>query len=102
RALSPGNGVSWLVTSLDVELHERSGHPRLELLLALVLGAAGLFLWHLYEANHVRRVGAGEHQEARERARAVISVHGGGTLDYFALRDDKEWFFLKDSVVAYA
>jgi len=102
RALSPGNGVSWLVTSLDVELHERSGHPRLELLLALVLGAAGLFLWHWYEANHVRRVGAGEHQEARERARAVISVHGGGTLDYFALRDDKEWFFLKDSVVAYA
>ena len=28
--------------------------------------------------------------------------HGTGTLDYFALRDDKQWFFHRDSLVAYA
>ena len=28
--------------------------------------------------------------------------HGGGTLDYFALREDKRWFFHGDSLVAYA
>ncbi len=38
----------------------------------------------------------------RERARAVVARHGGGTLDYFALRDDKEWFFIGNAVVAYA
>lgn len=38
----------------------------------------------------------------RERARTIVARHGGGTLDYFALRDDKEWFFTGDAVVAYA
>ena len=28
--------------------------------------------------------------------------HGRGTLDYFALRDDKQFFFFRDSLVAYA
>jgi len=102
NSMSLAQGLQSLFSSLDVELHERSSHPRLELLLAVALGALGLGLWHLYDANRVRRIGAGEHREARERARAVIDAHGGGTLDYFALRDDKEWFFLRDSVVAYA
>ena len=28
--------------------------------------------------------------------------HGTSTLDYFALRTDKQWFFHRDSLVAYA
>ncbi len=36
------------------------------------------------------------------RARGVVRRHGSGTLDYFALRSDKQWFFWGDSVVAYA
>ena len=102
NAMSLGDGVRTLFSSLDVELHERGEHPRLELLLALVLSIVGLVMWHLHVANHVREIGAQEHHEARERARSVIDAYGGGTLDYFALRDDKEWFFLKDSVLAYA
>jgi lysylphosphatidylglycerol synthetase-like protein (DUF2156 family) len=39
---------------------------------------------------------------AEVRARDLVRRHGSGTLDYFALRDDKEWFFHRDSVVAYA
>lgn len=36
------------------------------------------------------------------RARDLVLRHGRGTLDYFALRDDKQFFFCRDSVVAYA
>ena len=36
------------------------------------------------------------------RARDVVRRHGGDTLAYFALRDDKRWWFYGQSVVAYA
>lgn len=36
------------------------------------------------------------------RARDIVRRHGRGTLDYFALRDDKQFFFFHDSLVAYA
>ncbi len=39
---------------------------------------------------------------AELRARDIVRRHGTGTLDYFALRDDKQWFFHRDSLVAYA
>ena len=32
----------------------------------------------------------------------IIEQHGGDTLDYFALRDDKSWFFTGESLVAYS
>lgn len=38
----------------------------------------------------------------RERARAIISNYSSGTLDYFALRDDKRYFFAHRCVIAYA
>ena len=36
------------------------------------------------------------------RARDVVRRHGHGTLDYFALRSDKEYFYSGGSMVAYA
>ena len=36
------------------------------------------------------------------RARAIVAKHGKGTLDYFALRPDKRFFFWGETVVAYA
>ena len=36
------------------------------------------------------------------RARAILERHGSGTLDYFALRPDKNFYFWGDTVVAYA
>lgn len=42
-----------------------------------------------------------EHLVDRARARAIVEAHGGDTLAYFALRDDKQWFFAGSSVVAY-
>ena len=39
---------------------------------------------------------------AQARARDIVRRHGEGTLDYFALRSDKQWFFHRDSLVAHA
>jgi lysylphosphatidylglycerol synthetase-like protein (DUF2156 family) len=36
------------------------------------------------------------------RARGIMDRHGSGTLDYFALRPDKQFFFWGDTVVAHA
>jgi lysylphosphatidylglycerol synthetase-like protein (DUF2156 family) len=46
--------------------------------------------------------GAVGRRAAEIRARDIVRRHGTGTLDYFALRDDKQWFFHRDSMVAYA
>ena len=35
------------------------------------------------------------------RARAVVGQYGGDTLDYFALRDDKDILFTGEGIVAY-
>ncbi len=48
-----------------------------------------------------RRTGTAR-EEAFDRARGIIEAHGGDTLDYFALRDDKSWFFTGESLVAYS
>ncbi len=53
-----------------------------------------------------RRLSSGRANVGRRaaelRARDIVRRHGTGTLDYFALRDDKQWFFHRDSLVAYA
>jgi lysylphosphatidylglycerol synthetase-like protein (DUF2156 family) len=46
--------------------------------------------------------GGPQREEEMQRARDLVARHGRGTLDYFALRDDKQFFFSRDSVVAYA
>ena len=51
-------------------------------------------------ASNGKTSGGGEADLAR--ARAVVARHGRGTLDYFALRPDKKFFFWGDTVVAYA
>jgi lysylphosphatidylglycerol synthetase-like protein (DUF2156 family) len=38
---------------------------------------------------------------AERRTRDLVRMHGAGTLDYFALRHDKQAFFFGDTVVTY-
>ena len=38
---------------------------------------------------------------SRERARFIVERYGTDSLSYFALRDDKEWFGFRDTLVAY-
>lgn len=46
--------------------------------------------------------GAGTPNPDLARAREVVDKYGSGTLDFFALRDDKQYFFWNETVVAYA
>nr|WP_277818600.1 DUF2156 domain-containing protein [Cellulosimicrobium arenosum] len=59
-------------------------------------------MWWLLSPRAAARLGPVERVEERERARAVVQRYGTGTLDYFALRDDKDWFFVGRSVVAHS
>ena len=46
--------------------------------------------------------GADDSDGGLARARAIVARHGAGTLDYFALRPDKQFFFSGNTVVAHA
>ena len=79
--------------------------PRLDRFLApslvtvgLALAAAAVLLATRPVVER-RRLGG---RSAELHARDVVRRHGSGTLDYFALRSDKSWFFHRDSAVAYA
>jgi lysylphosphatidylglycerol synthetase-like protein (DUF2156 family) len=41
-------------------------------------------------------------EDGLSRARSIMARHGSGTLDYFALRPDKQFFFWGDTLVAHA
>ncbi|MFY0409111.1 bifunctional lysylphosphatidylglycerol flippase/synthetase MprF [Solicola sp. PLA-1-18] len=83
---------------LPVDLTTGVATPVVVALAPAVLAGA---LWVLTSPAHGARVLRHGHHLDREAARAVVRRHGGGTLDYFALRDDKHWFFDGESVVAY-
>jgi lysyl-tRNA synthetase class 2 len=69
-------------------------------LLAIGLTLVALTLFLLTRPVVDRRMTAG--RAAEFRARDIVRRHGSSTLDYFALRSDKHWFFHRDSLVAYA
>jgi lysyl-tRNA synthetase class 2 len=72
----------------------------------IAAGLAAVFivvlLWSMTSPRTPSRLHGAAHLAERERARAVVQAYGHGTLDYFALRDDKDWFFVGRSVVAHA
>ena len=68
------------------------------LVIGLSLVAVTLFLFTRPVVD--RRLTSG--RAAEFRARDIVRRHGASTLDYFALRSDKQWFFHRDSLVAYA
>ena len=75
-------------------------------LLAVGLSLIVVALYLLTRPVVDRRLSSGRASVGRRaaelRARDIVRRHGTGTLDYFALRDDKQWFFHRDSLVAYA
>jgi lysyl-tRNA synthetase, class II len=68
----------------------------------LALGGASLAVLGVLAFRGVHATSAPTQAE-RERARALVLVHGTGTLDYFALRPDKRYFFSRagDAMLAY-
>ncbi len=69
-------------------------------LLAIGLSLVALTLFLLTRPVVDRRLTSG--RAAELHARDIVRRHGTSTLDYFALRSDKQWFFHRDSLVAYA
>ncbi len=67
------------------------------------LGAAivATGLWRMLRPAMLQRSGD-ERRRAQARARKIVREYGGGTLDYFSLRDDKQHFFDGGSVVSFA
>ncbi|HET9060720.1 MAG TPA: DUF2156 domain-containing protein, partial [Acidimicrobiales bacterium] len=64
---------------------------------ALVVVAA----WMVFRPVVAHRA-RGSESPGLARARETVANYGGGTLDYFALRSDKQFYFWAETVVAYA
>jgi hypothetical protein len=67
---------------------------------ALGLAAAWLFFRPVVARRASGGGGVAGSGSALARARDIVRRHGSGTLDYFAVRSDKQFFFWGDSVVA--
>jgi lysyl-tRNA synthetase class 2 len=75
------------------------GHPYMgHVLLAVGAGLVATTGWVLTRPLLVRSTALAD----RARARVIVEQHGRGSLDFFALRDDKRHFFHGSSLVAYA
>jgi lysylphosphatidylglycerol synthetase-like protein (DUF2156 family) len=89
-----------LVGIQTVPLPHRADRFLAPALLAIGLTLAAIALFMLTRPVVDRRLSSG--RAAEFRARDIVRRHGTSTLDYFALRSDKRWFFHRDSLVAYA
>jgi lysylphosphatidylglycerol synthetase-like protein (DUF2156 family) len=69
---------------------------------AATIGLALALLVLVFRPVAERRRRMEERDTDLSRARAIVARHGSGTLDYFALRPDKQFFFWGDTVAAYA
>ncbi len=89
-----------LVGIRTIALPHRADRFLAPTLLAIGLSVVALTLFLLTRPVVDRRLTSG--RAAEYRARDIVRRHGASTLDYFALRSDKQWFFHRDSLVAYA
>ncbi len=89
-----------LVGIRTVHLPRRADRFLAPALLAIGVALVAVTLWLVSRPVVDRRLTSGRAGELR--ARDIVRRHGGSTLDYFALRSDKKWFFHRDSLVAYA
>ncbi len=111
RVTPPGR-ARWLVWGVSLAL----GAVVLAISLAVVFGrserltrdaiglAAGVVVVAALLATRAGRTGengADDRAATLDRARAVVHEYGGDTLDYFALRDDKDVLFSGRGIVAY-
>jgi len=98
--MSLGLGALATLAILD-DLFEPQQGLALDVTGLAVLGAIALMMLMTIPGREHRRTGAAR-SEAFDRALEIIETYGGDTLDYFALRDDKSWFFSGSSLVAYS
>ncbi len=85
-------------TSLPLDYGGRFAAP---VLVAMGLCVLTGTLWSLLSPLRAHLSSNEDRSADLLRARAIVREYGGDTLAYFALRDDKKWFFHGRSVVAY-
>ena len=100
-----GGRTFWAVSErfvgiTTIALPDRADRFLAPALLTIGLCLVAVTLYLLTRPVVDRRLGSG--RAAEFRARDIVRRHGASTLDYFALRSDKQWFFHRDSLVAYA
>lgn len=89
-----------LVGIQTVRIPRRLNHFLSPSLLVVGLSLVAVALFLLSRPVVDRRLTTGRAGEYR--ARDIVRRHGTSTLDYFALRSDKQRFFHRDSLVSYA
>ncbi len=97
-----GLGIWIAVTDPGTADIERLGRILRPVEFVLELAFLLTLLWSLTSSRRPVRLNPADHAEERERARVIVQRWGTGTLDYFALRDDKDWFFVGRSVIAHS
>ena len=108
NGLSLSAALSAVVSRL-AGVHEIALPHRLDSFLSPVLLVTGivmvvLFTWTLTRpvvSKNIHLIHRG-HDDESTKVRNIVTQYGGGTLDFFALRDDKSWFIFRNSVVAYS
>ncbi|MBS1848321.1 MAG: DUF2156 domain-containing protein, partial [Actinobacteria bacterium] len=90
-----------LVGITDIRIGGRMEQFMGPVMIAIAVGLVLYAGWIIFGPVVGRRLEAPEPADA-ERAREIIERSNGGTLAYFALRDDKRWFFWGNTLVAYA
>ena len=98
-AIMTGLAVIVLASLLDTAYI--SARETRDVVVAVIAGTVVLVLATALPGREHRRAGAAR-AKAFDRARAIFDQYGGGTLDYFALRDDKSWLFSGNTLIAYS
>jgi lysylphosphatidylglycerol synthetase-like protein (DUF2156 family) len=98
--------IERLVGQNDIVLPDRVGDfidpTLLAIGVSLIVSALYLLTRPVVDRRLSTSANTRERRLAEIRARDIVRRHGRGTLDYFALRDDKQFFLFRDSLVAYA
>ena len=89
-----------LVGIRSIGLPSRMDHLVSPALLAVGIGIALAFGWMLFRPAVAARASSFRPM-SRDRARFLVERYGADSLSYFALREDKEWFGFRDTLVAY-
>ncbi|HXW38063.1 MAG TPA: phosphatidylglycerol lysyltransferase domain-containing protein, partial [Acidimicrobiales bacterium] len=82
-------------------LFEHGHRQRYDFVFLILVITVAFVLLVSRPSRESRRTGKAR-SDAFMRAREIIGDYGGDTLDYFALRDDKSWFFTGRSFAAYS
>lgn len=94
-------GIERMVGITTVPVGPRLDQFLIPVMVTITVGLVAYTGWVLFGPVLAKRLAAPAEADA-DRARQIVATSGGDTLAYFALRDDKRWFFHGDTLIAYA